>query len=211
MSVYTNDRLELSNRLRPQRPLGIIYMTSKSTFRIRAVALAALAVGSVGTASAVPMTWVDDRTTNHYVASGSTYNYTHNITDGATGFRSGVDSIISAYLTIWLQDDAQDSQESVRFRFDGSSWSSSYNVDNGSTFSISGLVSRLTDGFLTVGLRASGDFIFDRSYQVVRGDRVVGGSNGGGTSVPEPGTLMLFGLGLLGAGVASRRRRGPTA
>ena len=45
-----------------------------------------------------------------------------------------------------------------------------------------------------------GDFYFGDSYLEVRGTR-------GATSVPEPATLTLLGLGLLALGFAGKRRR----
>src|ERR1700741_4168214 len=103
---------------------------------------AALLMASIGTAQAVPAYWDDwAGDEGRYIDTNNSYSYTHNITDLSSGnYRPGIDSITSASLSIWLYDDAflgdldlgiikGDSQETVGFRFDGGSWSSSQNVD----------------------------------------------------------------------------------
>lgn len=183
---------------------------------------AALALGYMGTANAIPAYWDDWAgesgtylTSNPGKGEFSTYSYTHDITDWGSGnFRPGIDSISSASLTIWLYDDAffgdlpllGDAGETVGFKFDGGSWSSSEQVDGNPIpflwddfdFIVTSLVS---DGLLNVKIRANrGDFQFGASHLEAWGNKA-------GRSVPEPATLSLFGLGLLGLGFAARRRK----
>lgn len=174
-------------------------------------ALAALMLGYAGTSLAVPFTWTDEAgNPGTRIAVGDSYQYQHNITDGVDGFRAGIDSIGSASLSIWLLDDSffgdipllGDAEETVGFRFDNGAWTSSRSVDSAFwsldqfDFTVSSL---LSDGLLNVIIWAnSGDFLFGGSVLSVSGER---------TSVPEPGTLGLLGLGLLATGFAKRRRR----
>jgi hypothetical protein len=179
---------------------------------------AALAMGFMGTAHATAAYWDDwAGQSGHYIDTDSSYSYTHNITDGAGGYHPGTDSISSATLSIWLYDDAflgdlslpfiglvGDQQETVGFRFDGGSWISGGNVDGNILvwddfdYLVTSLV---TDGVLNVKIRANrGDFRFGASHLEAWG-------NSGGTSVPEPATLSMLGLGLIGLGFAARRRK----
>jgi hypothetical protein len=173
--------------------------------------LAALVMGSVGTAQAIPTTWTDDAGINGtYLEAGDIYSYTHNIKDGANGYRPGVDSIWSASLTISLYDTLfgdlpliGDEQETVGFKFDNGAWSA-WNIVDSALLSVDNfdftVTSLLADGLLNVSVRAGrGDFYFVNSHLTVNGDR--------STSVPEPATLSMFGLGVLAMGWAVRRRR----
>ena len=185
-------------------------------FRTKFAVLAGLTFGAVGSANAVPMTWTDlAGSPGTYLSQGSTYSYQHNIlTDG---YVPGVDSITSASLGVKLADDALfgnvdlnlggwwaglfDKEETVGFKFDGSGWRTDV-VDNwlfaNDYFNFT-VTSLLTDGLLNVTIKAfQGDFVFNGSRLTAHGDRA---------SVPEPGTLGLFGLGMLATGFAARRRR----
>jgi hypothetical protein len=179
---------------------------------------AALLMASIGTAQAVPAYWDDwAGDEGRYIDTDHSYSYTHNITDWGSGnYRPGIDSITSASLSIWLYDDAflgdldlgfikGDSQETVGFRFDGGSWSSSQNVDgniiiwDNFDFIVTSLVA---DGYLNVKIRANrGDFRFGASHLEAWGNKA------GSRSVPEPMTLSMLGLGLIGLGFAARRRK----
>jgi hypothetical protein len=175
----------------------------------------ALLIASIGTAQAVPAYWDDwayDPGT--LINSSNPYSYSHDITDWGSGdYRPGIDSITSGSLSIWLYDDAffgdlpflGDANETVGFRFDGGSWTASEEVDGNIfiwddfDFIVTSLIS---DGMLNVNIRANrGDFRFGSSHLEAWGNR------GDGVAVPEPATLSLFGLGLLGLGFAARRRK----
>jgi PEP-CTERM motif len=180
-------------------------------FGSKAAVLGMLAMGSVGTAQAIPTTWTDDAGSyGYHLSAGETYSYTHNIKDDPYGYRPGIDTIWNASLSISLYDTffgdlplLGDEQETVGFKFDNGSWSAWSDVDSGllsvDNFDFT-VTSLLTDGLLNVWIRAgSGDFYFVNSHLTVNGDR--------STSVPEPASLSLFGLGVLAMGLAVRRRR----
>ena len=176
---------------------------------------AALALGYMGTANAIPAYWDDwAGDSGTYINPDHSYSYTHDITDWGSGsYRPGIDSISSAHLSIWLYDDAffsdlpvlGDGQETVGFRFDNGSWSSSEAVDGNVIFwdSFDFIVTSLvSDGKLNVKIRSNrGDFQFGASHLEAWGNK------SGGRSVPEPATLSLFGLGLLGLGFVARRKK----
>jgi hypothetical protein len=177
---------------------------------IKGFLAAALLLGSYA-ANAVPWYWDDWHADLVKVSEGNPYTYTHNITDGANGFRAGVDSVNYGLLSILVSDDAiggdlpawllGDGQETAGFRFDGGTWEvvSNPRVDYLSVFDFV-VTSLLQDGYLTVKIKANrGDFLFGISHLEAWGDRA--------TSVPEPAMLSMLGFGLLGLGFFARRRR----
>jgi PEP-CTERM motif len=175
---------------------------------IKGFLAAALLLGSYA-ANAVPWYWDDWHSDLVRVSDGNPYTYTHNITDGANGFRPGVDSVNYGLLSILVSDDAiggdlpawllGDGQETAGFRFDGGNWQVVYNPNvNYLTVFDFVVTSLLQDGYLHVKIKANrGDFLFGISHLEAWGDR----------AVPEPAMLTMLGFGLLGLGFFARRRR----
>lgn len=148
------------------------------------------------------------------IGQNQTYTYTHSIV-GDPGFVANSTQIYDVQLQLWLADDAgtdygSDGSEYFRASWVNGSWTTSKEVDgsiacswwsgcNWDDFEFSPASNLLNDGLLSVSLRSTqGDFYFKRSLLTVSGRSV---------SVPEPTTLALFGMGLLGVGFAARRRR----
>lgn len=187
---------------------------------LKTLFLGALAsVGLAGTANAayVPATWTDtyDVGTGIYVSSGNSHSYFHDIT--FDGFRPGIDVVESFRLNISWFDDANDvtlwgfdiDPESPNVTlpgYDGDLWVFETLLGG---FTIAGWVSLNLTGTLDVtistgcgllGLSCGGDFVFAGSELIAKGYSQV-------AAVPEPSTLGVFGIGLLGIAFASRRRR----
>lgn len=128
------------------------------------------------------------------------YTFTHNLVDD--GFTPGQQKVYSAVLAVTLQDDGNDDMvtdglEKIWIRIDGSTLVNNTEVNTG-TYSFN-VESRFleSDGKLVVKLMAKdGDFYFRRSELDV--DASV---------IPEPTTIALTGLGLLGLGFYTRRRK----
>jgi len=166
--------------------------------------LAAMFALHAGNAYAVPFAWFDQFDRGD-IAVGPQLNFSHDIRDGANGFRAGIDSISSASLNVVLSDDALfgdlpiigDGQESVSFNFDGTGWTSAQNVGLLDVFDFQ-FDSLLMDGVIGISIRAvQGDFKFLSSTLVVTGDRA---------AVPEPMSLALFGTGLFALLAFAARR-----
>jgi hypothetical protein len=163
-------------------------------------------IGLAGTANAafVPATWSDEMGGTTYIGAGKSYTYSHNINDN--GFDVGSDLITNFSLSIDLFDDARDGWlEIIEIAdIDVSGWHeglvSTFSFgDNAFTsgFSLFGLLELNTAGSLTVTVSSLlGDFNVGTSSLTARGY----------SQVPEPGTIALLGLGLLGVGLGRRKK-----
>lgn len=174
------------------------------------IGLAAL-IGLGGTAQAayVPATWTDsyDVGTGIYLDTGDSYAYTHDIT--LDGFNPSSDLVTDFKLTLNLFDDAQDQwydfelgaisvSDVIGGLFSSFSLGSDVNA-----WSLAGLFELNDYGTLSVTITSLyGDFLFGGSELV---------ANGFAHNVPEPSTLALLGLGLLGIAMGARRRKAGNA
>jgi hypothetical protein len=166
-----------------------------------AVAAALVAASACGAANAAAMDWQDDGTfAGILMTQGQTIAYNHTL----DGFTPGLDSISSYYLTFNLWDDANDKPfeletallsqpgapiDSILFNLSG---------EEHGGWTAQGRWQLNTTGSLTVAVTSLiGDFYFGGSTLTAHGDK---------QSVPEPGTLALFGVALLGFGLMRHKR-----
>ena len=174
------------------------------------VAVAAL-VGLAGTANAafVPATWTDSVGGTVKVNDGASYSYTHDLTDN--GFRPLTDLITNFSLSISLFDDQDLAGEKATIEVaDVLGLSNNYsfnfstnNFNHGTT--LLGLIELNALGTLSVTINSLyGDFYFGGSKLVAAGLQDT-------RQVPEPETLAMFGIGLVGVAAAARRRKAAKA
>lgn len=168
-----------------------------------------LLAGFAGTASAsyIDYSWSDVYDPNPDLRVPPSRTYTHNLTDNWDAFRPGVDFIETFSLSVHLYDDSRDdwwsAGEWALVDVPGGGGDRTFFNVSGSEFggwSLVGWLQLNLTGTYTVTIESlSGDFLFGASRLDARGYR----------AVPEPGTLALLALGIIGMGVALSRRRSP--
>lgn len=163
----------------------------------------------VGVAGAVPMTWTDSEDWNpdHYVSWFSEYDFTLDISDdGFVGIFEGGDDIVFGYsLTVDIFDDGgrRDRGEIAYIDQPGIFGDGFYNFSYTSQtlgWSLAGIVSLNLNGELNVTVDSwYGDFYLDAASVTAWGDD-------GTAPVPEPSTILLMGVGLVGLVGVGRKR-----
>ncbi len=150
-------------------------------------------------------------------SGASTVRWTHDIRDD--GFNPTTDTVLSASLFIGLRDD-NDNQPSDRrlevatIIFEENWFGRPLFLNLATSYGQTTVAVNVNylqnDGMLTVRLHATwGDFYFVDSTLRTTWDapNVVGISPPGGTTVPEPGTALLLGIGLATIGLGAARKK----
>ncbi|HEY5974064.1 MAG TPA: PEP-CTERM sorting domain-containing protein [Geobacteraceae bacterium] len=185
--------------------------------------LAATILTYSSTALAIPTTtpnWTDTITTNVLLDHiGATYTYTHDITDGPNGFVPNpnfpisspgqhLDTVSSFQLIVDLDNITRTYQTTAFVNI----VPSSLNINDGfynftlaeDSFgaSLAGILSLDRTGTLTIKITdLQGQFWLDNSTL-----NVWGCATAPNAPVPEPGTFVLVGAGLLGLAIYGKRR-----
>jgi len=178
-------------------------MTKMTRTSAKWIASLAVLGGSMGgVANAGPVTWTDfhDFTPDRLVTIFSPVVFSHDITGGVGGFNPGSDQVDSYSLTFDLYDDRDQTQEIALFSQPGNLFSNAFfsltGTESSSSWTVSGQWQLESSGHLTVAISSLlGDFYLGSSTLTVKGH-----------SVPEPGTLAMFGAALLGFGLIRRKR-----
>jgi hypothetical protein len=183
---------------------------------VKAFAAALVLAGLAGTADAsyIAYTWSDLYDPNPDIKVPPSKTYTHDLTDDTAtgyGFRPFTDFIGTYSLNVNLYDDSDSGWFEIPFEaasvnVPGSEGDKSFLFGLGGSefggWSLAGWLQLNLTGTYTVTIESLwGDFFFGASRLDASGVR----------AVPEPGTLALLAIGLIGMGVAlSRRRNSPS-
>lgn len=174
--------------------------------RLTALLIGATLMMATASAWATPYTWTDtmDFSPDRFVGWFGSTSYTHDLTKNTPVTFAPSQDVISDYsLKIRLYDDGGrlDLGEVAFINQPGILADGLYNFSYTNTFgwSLAGLIELNTYGKLDVTVQSLfGDFYLD--YSELRAN---GFDN---TPVPEPGTMVLLGAGLLGLAIFGKRR-----
>jgi hypothetical protein len=182
-----------------------------------AVGVVLTALSSVANANFISYTWVD-HVDPADVSVPPAYRYQHDLTNNADAFLPLNDYIEWYSLSVHLYDDQYDgwfnAGEWALIEGAGGGWLGDrayFDLSNsfaGTAFEGASLIGwlqlNLTGTYDVVVSSASGDFMFGSSRLTARG---YWNTERRPMPVPEPGTLALLAIGLIGMGVALSRRR----
>ena len=185
----------------------------------RKMLLAAALAAACGGVSAVQIKDTVDPSPNLTITKDTPYVFTHDISEA---FDVGFDTIVSAFLNVYLFDNQDQGKNKGKETFsftigsgDTSQTFSDKNVNNGNKGAWyviplnTALLDLVTDGQLSVTLAASeGSYGFSRSNLTAEITRGVAAAQppASPASVPEPGSLLLVGAGLVGLVMTGRKK-----
>jgi len=187
--------------------------------KVTSLLVGAALVLITGSTWAIPTTWTDTFDFNPDIKIPPTYYYAHDIaSEGFNSFFMGGNDTISSYLlTVSLYDDNMgsiynfssnpflipDGPEQARILTTGGVRSYDFSLASTDVTMTGNLLGRLdlwADGRLGVLVSATfGDFYLASSQLTAYGDN-------GSAPVPEPGTMVLLGFGMLGLAIYGKRR-----